>query len=433
MEMDNKYRKKIKIFAIAGFLLCIFPLSSEATGASLYLSPNAGTFYVGSTFDVSIFVNTGNNSINAVGTDLKFDPRKIQIANPTTGKSFISVWVAQPTYSNIEGRASFQGGVPSPGVNTSSGLISTITFRAIAPGETEVYFLESSKVLLNNGQGTNVLTSMGRGVYNLTIPPPEGPEIYSSTHPDQNKWYKNNNPTFSWAKEEGVTDYSYTINNDFGDVPDNISEGSHSSISYTALQDGIWYFHVKSKKGNVWGGTSHYVVQIDSSPPADFTVDFEPKLKSPVITSQEPIVYFITTDALSGIDHYELKVIGFNAPEKNEAGFFTEVSSPYKLPLLDTGEHEIVVRAFDVAGNWKDSSQKIEAIPTGKLFYFTKQGMSIWMFFFNWWQVILFLLMLVILILIISFLWWKKDRDLNEKIENLRRLRKEAEKTSQNF
>lgn len=431
--MDNKQRGKLDIFTIAMFLLFIFPLCSQAEGASFYFSPNSGTFYVGSTFDVSIFVNTGDNNINAVGVDLKFDPRKIQVANPTTGRSFISVWVAQPTYSNTGGTASFQGGVPSPGVNTSSGLISTITFRAVAPGETTVSFLDSSRVLLNDGKGTNILNSMGRGVYNIALPPPEGPKVYSSTHSDQNKWYKNNNPTFSWEKEDGSVEYSYTINDDFGDVPDNVSEGSHSSVSYTALEDGIWYFHVKAKKGNVWGGTSHYIVQIDSSPPASFTIDFEPKLKNPVMTSREPIVSFITTDALSGIDHYELKVIDFSESGKNEAGFYTEVSSPHKLPSLSIGEHEIVVRAFDVAGNWKDNSQKIEVIPVENFFYFTKKGMSIWMFFFPWWQVILSLFALVILILLISFLLWRRDKALNEKMENLRRIRKEAEKNSQNF
>jgi len=428
--MDNERRKKINILAIALFLLFIFPLNSRAEGASFYFSPNSGTFYVGSTFDVSIFVNTGGNNINAVGAEIKFDPKKIQIANPTTGRSFISVWVAQPAYSNTGGTASFQGGVPSPGVNTSSGLISTITFRAIAPGETTIYFSDSSRVLLNDGKGTNILSSMSRGVYNITMPPPEGPKVYSSTHPDQNKWYKNNNPTFSWEKEEGFVEYSYSINNDFGDVPDNVSEGSYSSVSYTELGDGIWYFHVKAKKGDVWGGTSHYIVQIDSSPPASFIVDFEPKLKAPIMTSREPIISFITTDALSGIDHYELKVIDFNASGKNEAGFFTEVSSPYKLPSLSTGEHEIVVRAFDVAGNWKDNSQKIEVIPAEKAFYFTKTGMSIWMFFFSWGQVIVFLAVLIISILILSVFWWKKDRDLNEKMENLRKLRKEAEENS---
>ena len=383
-------------------LICV-PLSVGAAGASLYLSPGSGTFFVGSTFDVSIFVNTGGNNVNAVKVDLKFDPKKIQIASPTAGKSFIEVWIAQPVYSNIDGTASFQGGVPSPGINTSSGLVYTITFRAIAPGETIVSFLDSSKVLLDDGKGTNVLSSLGRGVYNLVIPPPEGPKVFSSTHPDQNKWYKNNNPTISWEKEEGVTDFSYSIDYDFHSTPDNISEGNNTSISYTDLEDGIWYFHLKAKKGDIWGGVTHYIVQIDTTPPAVFNLVFEPTLKNRNVTSREPIVSFMTTDALSGVDHYEIKTINFTEGGEKETGFFMEVASPYKLPLLDLGEHEVIVRAFDVAKNWRDVSVRIEVIPFEKLFYITKKGINILGFFLPWWKVILILVFLIILLIILVF------------------------------
>lgn len=424
----------LTVFSLT-FILSIVSLPNTvgATGASLYFSPNSGTFFVGSTFDISIFVNTGENDINVVKIDLKFDPKKVQIASPTTGRSFISVWIAQPTYSNIEGTASFQGGAPSPGINTSGGLVSTITFRAIAPGETAIYFLNSSEVLLNDGKGTNILTSTARGVYGFTIPPPEGPKVFSSTHPDQNKWYKNNSPTFSWGKEEGIADFSYSIDQDFSGVPDNISEGDHTSVSYTDIKDGIWYFHIKAKKGNSWGGISHYLVQIDTTPPASFNIDFEPKLKSPVMTSREPIVYFITTDALSGIDHYELKTIDFSEIQKGETGFFTEVASPYKLPTLKTGEHEIVVRAFDVAGNRQDSSKRIEVIPIDKLFYITKKGISVWIFFFPWRQVLLILASLVILILIISFLWWRKQKSLAKEKEKLKAIKERVEQNGEEF
>jgi len=407
--------KKVFPILIAFVLAFTITSSVEAAGASLYLSPGSGTFFIGSTFDVSIFVNTKGNNVNAVKVDLKFDPRILQIASPTAGKSFISVWISQPTYSNITGTASFQGGIPSPGINTSSGLVSTITFRAIAPGETTVSFLDSSQVLLNDGEGTNILSSLGGGVYKIVIPPPEGPKVFSPTHPDQNKWYKNNNPSFSWEKEEGVTDFSYSINHSFYEVPDNISEGSHTSVSYSDLEDGIWYFHIKAKKGNAWGGVSHYIVQIDTTPPAAFTLAFEPFLRSPLMTSKEPIVSFITTDSLSGLDHYELKVIDLTEiSEKKGTGFFVEVTSPYKLPALPLGEYEIIVRAFDKALNFQDSPQKIEVIPSERIFYITKRGINIWTIFLSWQKLILILVLLAILILII-ILWRLRHHQLIHK------------------
>ncbi len=411
-------RKLFFIFTILILSFAIIP-SVKAEGASLYFSPIAGTFFIGSTFDVSIFLNTNDNNVNAVKVDLKFDPKKLQIASPTAGKSFISVWISQPTYSNTEGRASFQGGAPSPGINTSSGLVSTITFRAVNPGETSISILNSSKVLLDDGKGTNILTSLGHGSYTLKIPAPAGPQVFSSTHPDQNKWHKNNNLSFSWEKEEEVSDFSYSIDNNFHGIPDSISEGDHTSVSYSDLEDGIWYFHIKAKKGGSWGGVSHYLSQIDTMAPAAFSLVFEPSLKSPSITSKEPIVSFITTDSLSGIDHFEIRTIDLQkAIDGKDTGFFVEVASPYRLPTLDRGEHEVIVRAYDQAMNWQDASERIDVIPVDKPFYITKRGINIWTFFLSWWKIVFILFPLVGLILFIVFRW--------QKIYRRIRLRKDA-------
>lgn len=396
------------VFLIFNFLFLILASEARAAGASLYLSPASGTFFVGSTFDVSVFVNTGGEDVNAVEVNLKFDPTKLQIASPTAGKSFIEVWVSQPTYSNTKGTMGFIGGVPSPGINTSSGLVSTITFRAISQGETTVLFLGSCKVLRNDPEGTNILTSMGRGVYTLLIPPPEGPKVFSPTHPDQNKWYKNNNPTFSWEKEEGVTDFSFDFDQDPLGVSDNISEGDYTSVSFGNVGDGIWYFHVKAKKAEVWGGVSHFSVQIDSTPPAIFTPTVEP---SPKTIERRPLISFITTDAFSGLDYYTLKYIDITPQRKEEAvGFFTEVSSPYRLPALEIGKYLVVIRAYDRAGNWREGTVRIEIFPEG--LFLTKKGVQFREFFIPWWALILILL---VIILLIVFYFWKKHQDLIKK------------------
>jgi len=430
--MAKKHKKVSLLFSVLFSFCLVLPIGAKAAGGSLYLSPTTGTFFIGSTFDVSIFVNTGGNNVNAVKVDLKFDSKKIQIASPTAGKSFIEVWVAQPTYSNIQGTASFQGGVPSPGINTSSGLVSTITFRAVAPGKAAISISDSSQVLLDDGMGTNILSSTGRGEYQLVIPPPEGPKVFSTTHPDQNRWYRNNNPGFGWEKEVGITDFSYSIDHSSYGTPDNVSEGEETSVSYTDLEDGIWYFHVKAKKAGVWGGTSHYLVQIDATSPAVFGLSIEPVFggsESFVLTGERPWVAFLTTDALSGIDHYKVKTVSFIKPrEREEVGFFVEASSPYRLPLTELGEYEIVVRAFDVAGNWRDVSQKIELITAGKLFYTTKRGINIFGIFLKWQQIGLVLLILIGGIVGLIFKHRRNHIRLKRQRENLEKTRKKVEK-----
>lgn len=418
-----KVNKKIIAFGLglALFFGVSFATPAEAGGASLYLSPNSGTFDVGSTFDVSIFVNTGDQNINAVRVELKFDPKKLQIANPTTGKSFISIWIAPPSYSNSEGILTFQGGTPSPGISTSSGLVSTITFRAIMPGDTKLYFLNSSQILLDDGYGTNVLNSSGEGSYKISIPPPDGPKVFSSTHFDLNKWRKNNNPTFSWEKEDEVTDFSYGIDLDSQGVPDNISEGGSTSISYSNLEDGTWYFHIKAEKENVWGGTSHYVALIDSTPPASFTIKVDPSEKT---STAQPIISFLTTDSLSGIDHYEIKIVDITAGRENRNdSFFVETSSPYQLPRLEIGKYMVVARAYDKAGNWRDESVKIEIVPEGT----SVTGKGVWTdgSLFSWWPFLLVILILVFIIFLLLLTLWKKEK--KQKMQLARRWREKEE------
>jgi len=400
-------------------------INAQEGGASIYLSPASGTFYVGSTFNVSIFVNTGGKDINTVRVELKFNPQKLQVASPTAGKSFISVWISQPTYSNVEGTTIFRGGVPSPGINTSSGLVSTVTFRVISPGSTSISIRDTSMVLLNDGKGTDILSSIGRGSYELVLPPPEGPEISSLTHPDQNKWYKNNSPTFRWEKEEGITDFSYSIDQDFQGVPDNVSEGSGNSISYADLEDGIWYFHIKAKKGDIWGGVSHYGVMIDTTPPAAFSLNFESGLAS-VISTQQPIISFVTTDALSGFEHYELKSINLNKSRNEGEEFFIEVTSPYRLSLDDAGPYKVIIRAYDKAGNWRDSSEKIQVIPRGK-FVITKEGINFWFIFLSWWLIISLLCFLVIIVVVIIFLIRKYHLRLQLERKRIKETKERAE------
>ena len=419
------------IFRVLTFLILFFltaPLT-QASGASLYLSPNGGTFYIGSTFDVSILLNTSGNSINAIKADLRFDPKKLQVVNPATGKSFVSVWAVPPFYSNTEGRMSFQGGIPSPGIRASSGSVLTVTFRAIEPGETTISLLDSSKVLLDDGKGTDVLSSIGSGKYIISLPIPEGPIVTSSTHPDQNKWYKNNNITIFWDKKGEITDFSYTLDNCPYGLPDEESEGDKSSVSYSGLEDGIWYFHIKAKEDGNWGGISHYLAKIDSSSPASFDVKVSPSAKT---SFSQPIISFITTDSFSEIDHYKVKVVDITIDHENKReAFFIETTSPYQLPVLGVGKYLVIIRAYDKAGNWQKKSVEIEIAPERILV--TERGIWLKGTFLSWWPILLVFLILIILILLTLIFLWRRERKCKVQltrglIEKERAIKKNLEK-----
>jgi len=126
MNRNFNANKKLITWFSVGFALLFsvsLALPALAGGASLYLSPSSGSFLVGSTFSISIFLNSEGNEINVVWADLKFPPEILQITSPTTGSSFISEWILPPNYSNERGIVSFRGGVPG-GIITSAGLVS---------------------------------------------------------------------------------------------------------------------------------------------------------------------------------------------------------------------------------------------------------------------------------------------------------------------
>ncbi len=332
------------------------------TGAvKLFFTPSSGNFLTDSLVDVSLLLDTGNEAVNVIDVKVEFPPDKLQVVRPSTGDSFVSIWLQQPTYSNKNGTITFSGGVPEKGIRSSSAVISTITFRVKEPGPAILKFSTTSSVLAADGLGSKLPVISGRAVLNLVPKPPEGPVVFSVTHPDPNKWYNNNNVILGWELDNGVatTSYSYSLTQNPSEIPDNIDDGSDTTTHYPNLADGIWYFHLKQKRQGVYGDTTHYQLKIDTTAPASFkpTVDL---LKASIFL-QKAFVNFFTTDALSGINHYEIALFD-KSKESGDAPIFLEAASPYRIPDIGTGNVRIIIRAFDNAGNTRDAVIDTESI-----------------------------------------------------------------------
>ena len=371
---------------------CLLPKSAEAAEPSFYLAPSQGTFLTGSTFNVSIFIDTKESEINAIELDLKFPSDILQVTSPTAGKSFVAEWIIPPSYSNAGGTISFKGGIPE-GIVTSAGLVSTITFRAKSPGRAKIEFLDSSKILLADGMGTPIFTTNIGGTYEILIPPPEGPKVFSPTHPDSDIWYSDSNPSFSWEKEERVTDFSYSFSGNPKESPDITPEGNFIFNGYEDVSDGILYFHLRQKKDGVWGRTTHSAVKIDTTSPQEFALK---------VDSYSGFAYFKSDDVHSGIDYYEISVINFSRMPL-QAPFFIEAASPYKIPYAESGKYKAIVRAYDRAGNFQETELEFQ-----KLSPFVSlvggEGIQVKGFFLSW--LIFFLILFLLLAVLIFFIFY---------------------------
>lgn len=337
--------------------------------ASLSLSPQTGSFQEGSTFDVGVFLDTRGGTMNTVELHISFPPNKLTLIRPLGGRSIIGVWLEPPRYSNTNGTAEFTGIIPN-GIKTSNGLIGTLTFRTIASGEVTVKISSNSKVLVNDGVGTEAIVDLGRAVYTIVPKPPEGVTVFSETHSIQDRWYNNNNPVFTWQKDPGVSDFSYTIDTEPFTVPDDAVVSGNTTASFQKLKDGIWYFHIKARKNGVWGSTTHFAVHIDIAPPAKFYPEKQ------IIDANHVLVSFFTTDVLSGIDHYEVGVIDRSQPAI-EAPAFVPAESPYQLPKVP-GNASVVIRAIDQAGNVRDVTITVH---TSLYLYLQNHAWFVWILF----------------------------------------------------
>lgn len=321
------------------------------------LSPRSGSFVEGSTFQVPIYVDTNSRSINGIEVRVNFDKNKLLIVNPTGGTSIIGVWVEPPGFDNSRGTASYVGVVPN-GITTEAGLIGAITFKAKSPGKAGISISSSSKILLNDGLGTAAQLDLGRAEYSIVPKAPEGVQVFSETHPTQSDWHNNNTPVISWIKDPSVVGFSFVLDNQPNTIPDNVLDTEETTQSYAALKDGLHYFHIKASKDGVWGNTGHFLLRIDTTPPAEFEpqTDF---LVAAVILTERTLVSFFTTDNLSGVDYYEVGVIDKNQPA-TESPVFIQAPSPFQVPLTEDGKLQVIVRAVDKAGNVRDASVDVE-------------------------------------------------------------------------
>lgn len=352
LKIDTPAISKIFLAGFIIFGLSLFVTSSAWAGASLYLSPSTGTFTKESTFDVSIFLNTGGQSANAFELTLNFPATKLQVVSPQAGSSVVSIWITQPTFSNSNGTVTLAGGLPSPGINSSGALITTITFRAKGTGPATLSLGDNSKVLANDGAGTNILTSKTQATYTLTLPPPSGPVVTSTTHPDTNVWYNYSAATFKWEPPSSdIVGYSFILDQNPSTIPDKAVNTKITSQSFESLPDGRNYFHLRAQNTDGWGSPTHFLVKIDKTPPAKFTPSLDRIRTTPELGG---LLSFSTTDQASGISRYEVRII--DQSKKDQAGLFTEQKSPYKLPQLETGDYQVVVRAYDGAGNMTDGT-----------------------------------------------------------------------------
>ncbi|QQR50399.1 hypothetical protein IPF86_00555 [Candidatus Nomurabacteria bacterium] len=347
---------------VACSVVIFFLLPTIVFSATLSLLPSTITTSVGNTFSISVIANTSGKYINNSDGEILFPVDLLQVVSISKSNSIFTLWVEEPTFSNTTGVISYNGGIVNPGYKGGSGTIATITFKAKKVGTASIVYSDAA-VRENDGLGTNILISKSGSVVAIGILEDATttedtsssslvkPQIYSSTHPNQEIWYANNTASFNWKVPDGVSSLKTLLNKISNATPTLVYDSSVSEKTLTNIVDGIHYFHLSYSSAGGSSPTAHYKIKIDATPPKEFvpvvhTVDYK------------NLLTLNAEDVTSGIDYYTIKI---DSAEPLLVKSDTLIDEQYSLPVLNQGNHSLVVTAYDRAGNYTTSELLYES------------------------------------------------------------------------
>ncbi len=260
----TKIKNILKSIILGIFLSAwtLIPWSTNAgwvgneNNATLILSPGAGTYRVGNTFAVDIFVNTRGQNVVAVSAYLNYNPSLFEvvsindISDSIFGATNPDPKEAEKSIENIIGKVKITRGVPTPGFNTTNGKVATLNVRGktdTAPSSDNFNFdftagsTIDSNVILNDGLGTDIISGAYNARFALDGTPPANVSSFTATPGDSQI-------SLSWTNPGG--DFTgVRILRKTGSYPADYNDGTmiydSNGTSYvdTGLTNGITYYY----------------------------------------------------------------------------------------------------------------------------------------------------------------------------------------------
>lgn len=171
----------------------------------------------------------------------------------------------------------------------------------------------------------------------------------------QTEWCDVSDVIFSWdiAEEmrEKLISFQWALDSQLPNTKPFTDAGDVRSVALKNIENGVSFFYVMALYSD---GTSSpiqvYQIKIDTEPPKAFDISVP---KTIIELGQKLQISFHTTDAESGIDHYEVRV---------DKGDWIRQTTPVVMEGTEVGLYEIEVRALDRAGHETASETVIEVV-----------------------------------------------------------------------
>lgn len=383
-------------------LICaslFFLLAHSASAAVIYILPEQGNFARGGTVSIDIKINSEGEGVNAAQGKINWPAGVLEFMEASKEGSALSFWLEEPALSNASSSLSFIGGT-AKGISGEALQILKVKFKALTAGTAEISVSDAA-VTASDGKGTNVLSKVKGGSYRVVLEAiqpevpalvrverpatpaqalPKKPEMQVSQYPDEQQWHNFLGEVMVlWNVPSDITAVATALNRSPNAVPSVAEKELTTGRNFGILEDGIWYVHVRFRNSIGWGPAAHYRIAIDTKPPLPFGLAF---LEGETTDNPAPVIRFKSSDTLSGLKEYEIKIDDREAIKVPAAGF----PGSFTLPLQPPGTHRVVVRAIDEAGNSVEDGTAIEILPipspaitfvTGELFSEEERGLNV--------------------------------------------------------
>ena len=186
---------------------------------------------------------------------------------------------------------------------------------------------------------------------------PQKPEVSVPLYPEPEKWQNYLGEMIAlWNVPGDVTAVAVSLDHSPNTIPQKAEKELTTGKVFGVVKDGVWYVHVRFQNSRGWGPTAHYRIAIDTEPPLVFEASVS---EGEVTDNPAPILRFETSDALSGLAEYQIKIDDSEAIKVNAKEF----SGNFTLPLQTPGAHMVIIKAFDQAGNSVADSVELEILP----------------------------------------------------------------------
>lgn len=256
-------------------------LVGNTNNATLSLSPDTGTYRVGNNFSVDIFVNTRGQNVVVVAAFLNYSPSLFEVVSIDNSGSIFTT-EAENIIDNTNGKVKITRGIPTPGVNTTNGKVTTLNIRGKAdalPSSDNFTFdftagstLESN-VILNDGLGTDILSGVYNARFTLDGTPPPNVSGFTATAGD-------GQISLSWTNPTATDFAGVRILRKTGSYPADYNDGTvvydNSGTSYinTGLTNGTTYYYKAFSRDavlNYSSGAQASAIPRDTTAPGQIT------------------------------------------------------------------------------------------------------------------------------------------------------------------